>query len=405
MLAFTYRWHDTDLSDRIEHAFQALALDETRSPFTPAVWERRPQNRLTTDLRQVWFPGNHGNCGGGWDDQSMSNITLAWMMDQMASVGVEFDPPSLERVFKLSVKYFVATAAMDEEQGLGPGPKWAVDPIYRNNDPVRPWALGAIQAASGVVYKLAGNATRTPGLYKQTDPRLPQESNEFLQDTNERIHSSVRVRMACQGLGLNDKGIWRCPALAKWKLKKTTQRYKDPSFRDLSWCLGKFDASEPGRTPNEGGDRWIWVYAGSDKDAPTDPKQSVMLEEPLGPYERWLLRMSGGSPNVYEYAERRSVRRRAQDVDRRRVSSYGEHERRDSRRSRDRSHHEDNIRYEKVYERESSTVYGNGNGYRVEPRERVRTEYYPRRPASTERYEGRRRRYSIDPDSSYDRRY
>lgn len=73
----TFKWHDTSLSDRIEHAFQALALDETRPPFTPAVWERLPENKYTTDLRQVWFPGNHGNCGGGWEDQGMSNITLA----------------------------------------------------------------------------------------------------------------------------------------------------------------------------------------------------------------------------------------------------------------------------------------------------------------------------------------
>ncbi|OAQ98385.1 hypothetical protein LLEC1_07197 [Akanthomyces lecanii] len=70
-------WHDTDLSDRIEHAFHALALDENRSPYSPAVWERRPENKLTTDLRQVWFPGTHGNCGGGVEDIGMANITLA----------------------------------------------------------------------------------------------------------------------------------------------------------------------------------------------------------------------------------------------------------------------------------------------------------------------------------------
>lgn len=83
-----YRWHDTGLSDCIEHAFQALALDETRSPFSPAVWERRSRNKPTTDLRQVWFPGNHGNCGGGWDDQSMSNITLACKLPLFTNVTV-----------------------------------------------------------------------------------------------------------------------------------------------------------------------------------------------------------------------------------------------------------------------------------------------------------------------------
>jgi hypothetical protein len=70
-----YSWYDTNLSPKIHHAFQALAMDETRNPFSPAVWERLPNQ--TTDLRQVWFPGNHGNIGGGWDDTGMSNMTLA----------------------------------------------------------------------------------------------------------------------------------------------------------------------------------------------------------------------------------------------------------------------------------------------------------------------------------------
>ncbi|PTD09851.1 hypothetical protein FCULG_00008025 [Fusarium culmorum] len=95
--------------DKLEHAFQALALDETRPPFSPAVWERLPENRYTTDLRQVWFPGNHGNIGGGWEDQGIANCTLAWMMDQLASIGVEFDLPSLERCFVQNVKYYHKT--------------------------------------------------------------------------------------------------------------------------------------------------------------------------------------------------------------------------------------------------------------------------------------------------------
>jgi uncharacterized protein (DUF2235 family) len=72
-----YRFYDTNLSDRIEHAFQALALDEHRPPFSPAVWERSQANRHTTELRQVWFPGNHGNVGGGWQDAGIANMSLA----------------------------------------------------------------------------------------------------------------------------------------------------------------------------------------------------------------------------------------------------------------------------------------------------------------------------------------
>ena len=73
-----YRFYDTNLSGNIRHAFQALALDERRAPFRPAVWERGNMQKTTTDLRQVWFPGAHANIGGGYDDQEIANVTLAW---------------------------------------------------------------------------------------------------------------------------------------------------------------------------------------------------------------------------------------------------------------------------------------------------------------------------------------
>jgi hypothetical protein len=74
-----YKFYDTNLTDNILHAFQALALDEHRAPFNAAVWERKDHKDLvTTDLRQCWFPGAHSNVGGGYDDQEIANISLAW---------------------------------------------------------------------------------------------------------------------------------------------------------------------------------------------------------------------------------------------------------------------------------------------------------------------------------------
>jgi uncharacterized protein (DUF2235 family) len=72
-----YKFYDTNLS-AIRHAFQALALDEQRAPFTPALWERRHMDKTNVDLRQVWFPGAHSNVGGGYNDQEIANISLAW---------------------------------------------------------------------------------------------------------------------------------------------------------------------------------------------------------------------------------------------------------------------------------------------------------------------------------------
>jgi uncharacterized protein (DUF2235 family) len=80
--AAQWKFTDTIISDKVENAFQALALDEPRFAFRPAMWER-PEHIKTnlehrkTNLKQVWFPGNHGGVGGGWWDQGMSDITLA----------------------------------------------------------------------------------------------------------------------------------------------------------------------------------------------------------------------------------------------------------------------------------------------------------------------------------------
>lgn len=73
-----FKFYNTDLQGHIRHAFQCLALDEHRAPFQAAVWERKNMHKTTIDLRQVWVPGAHSNCGGGYEDQEIANISLAW---------------------------------------------------------------------------------------------------------------------------------------------------------------------------------------------------------------------------------------------------------------------------------------------------------------------------------------
>lgn len=217
----------------------------------------------------------------------------------MASVGVEFDLSCLERVAQKTIGYFESLQTTKKK-----GSKWAVDPIYSDNQPVRPWALGSINKSSSFIYKLAGFEDRTPGLYRRTDPVTDLDTKIFLQDTNERIHSSARVRLACKGLGLDDKAVWSCPSLASWQLKHTDATYEDPIPHNPNWWLGPPD--ESGVDKQQGG-RWIWEYAGAQASAPTDPKQRILVEEPLGPYERYLLQLSKGTPNVYLFAETQDI--------------------------------------------------------------------------------------------------
>jgi uncharacterized protein (DUF2235 family) len=85
-----YQFHDVKLSSQIKHAYHAVAVDERRKLFAPALWEL---SSAASDqfCEQVWFSGTHSNIGGGYADSGLSNITLKWMIDKARSAGLEFD--------------------------------------------------------------------------------------------------------------------------------------------------------------------------------------------------------------------------------------------------------------------------------------------------------------------------
>jgi hypothetical protein len=266
-------------------------------------------------------------------------------MDQLASVGIEFDEATIARIFSRLESYYRAidprfakqqaianleARKVEADVKSNSNKVWAVRDIYESNHPVRPWGLGALLKASSLLYSLAGFNLRTPGLYKKIDCETGFPSRACLEDTNERIHSSVRVRLAAGGLGLNDRDVWQAPSLkGKWRPRRTTKDFVDPiprtrrtweqvqavkshdvavdpegqgdPQRQLTLMENAANAQRPlsvGSANRPG--RWVWEYCGPAKDA---PMERVLVEEPIGPYERQLLRLASGKPNIYEFAE------------------------------------------------------------------------------------------------------
>jgi uncharacterized protein (DUF2235 family) len=84
------RFHDVALSRTVEHACQALAIDESRGDYQPTLWEQHPQAQNQT-LEQVWFAGCHTNIGGGAPDPGQSDRTLLWMVEKARTAGLELD--------------------------------------------------------------------------------------------------------------------------------------------------------------------------------------------------------------------------------------------------------------------------------------------------------------------------
>jgi hypothetical protein len=99
----------------------------------------------------------------------------------------------------------------------------------------------------------------------------------------------VRIRLELEGLAQDDIGVYKCTALLKngpWRLRQIRIRVKDPIPWDASWGPEAPPATNP---PDNM--RWVWEYDGPKEYA---PRESLMIEDNLGPYQRKLLLLNKG---------------------------------------------------------------------------------------------------------------
>ena len=285
-----YTWFDTGLDRHTENAFQALALDEHRAPFSPTLWEKRRD--CQTNLKQVWFPGAHSNVGGSYDDAGMADITLAWMMDQLA--GNTTDHPDGFRPrdwIKFDVDYIKYWQGCELD--------W-----YEKHKFIdyKGWAMGHVYDSNTFPESLTGTRIRSPGRYHRTFYETGKsDMKHLLKDTNERIHASVRARIDLEGRSVEPdwnsvfpKG-WNFRPLVglfwRWLTGRGHESYKpqlkggplhgwklDDGHRDHEHANMDIDM-----TP-DGGKDVTWIYEG---DQPCQNR--VLPEDKLGPFELELL--------------------------------------------------------------------------------------------------------------------
>ena len=283
-----YKWFDTTLDHHIDYAYHALALDERRFPFSPAVWERPEKNKIT-ELKQVWFPGAHTNIGGSYSDYGMADITQCWMMDQMGGHmipsdkeyrdldWIHFEDDNIEHYYELQVRE------------------------YREKKEFRGWAMGKVYDSLTFPQSLAGSKVRKPGRYHRTfyDTGKTDEKT-LLHDTCEYIHASVRARVDLGGNGMEpdwDQAFPRGMNFQPWfhwlymKITRTSlapyqpQRPKGPLE---GWELqdGHKSHDQPNRelSADRGQPvKWIW------KGKAAEVEKTWLEEDKLGPFERMLL--------------------------------------------------------------------------------------------------------------------
>lgn len=83
---FRHNFHNFTLSESVENAYHALAIDDERKYFHPVLWntDLKPYQSLS----QVWFTGMHTDVGGGYPEQELSDIPLLWLTQKACDLGL-----------------------------------------------------------------------------------------------------------------------------------------------------------------------------------------------------------------------------------------------------------------------------------------------------------------------------
>jgi len=110
-----YQFHDTDLSRSVASARHAVAIDERRRTFPPALWDnldRLNKLALTQDddaaldpaqvgdwpYRQEWFPGDHSTIGGGVEKDGLSSASFGWIAQGARAAGLDMRQEVIDRI-------------------------------------------------------------------------------------------------------------------------------------------------------------------------------------------------------------------------------------------------------------------------------------------------------------------
>ena len=87
---FRHKYHNLLLSESVEHARQALAIDDERLTFHPKIWDKEIKEYQT--MKQVLFAGMHTDVGGGYKEEELSDIPLVWMIEEAKKAGLKIYP-------------------------------------------------------------------------------------------------------------------------------------------------------------------------------------------------------------------------------------------------------------------------------------------------------------------------
>lgn len=114
---------DYHLHERVQCARHALALDDARDAFHPLLWDEAHEQALVeakkvdrNRMQQVWFTGMHADVGGGYPDESLSYVSLLWMLEEANKAGLRTVDVVTDRIRALASS---SGPLHDSRSGLG----------------------------------------------------------------------------------------------------------------------------------------------------------------------------------------------------------------------------------------------------------------------------------------------
>ena len=107
----------------VRHVRQAFAIHEVRRYFPELPWtELHPSVPPPASIKQVWFPGNHADVGGGYvaGEDALARHALAWMVGEAVAEGLPVHAP----VSQAQLNGVTPVLVHDESHRYEPGSRW-----------------------------------------------------------------------------------------------------------------------------------------------------------------------------------------------------------------------------------------------------------------------------------------
>jgi uncharacterized protein (DUF2235 family) len=186
----TAQFHDTHLATLVVNGLQALAIDEQRANFVHIPWHREIDSgaegtRHGGKVEQRWFVGSHSNVGGGYPDDVLAQLPLAWFVDEVRSLGLVFREGGSVRSVTQGPDVRECVPLLDSEK-VHPGMS-AKPPRVR--DSYAEFGKGFWQYV-----------IRSKREYRQIGPPPELRNGNVVQSVNERLDPSVeKLRTANRG--------------------------------------------------------------------------------------------------------------------------------------------------------------------------------------------------------------